>query len=65
MKQMEGIKRKEKNFKKWKESFTVNSLAVKGFKTGTKYFTSLYLEVFEADKIGQNYVQFSMLTLCT
>ena len=50
---------------KWKESLTVDSFFVKGFKISTKNFTSLKVGVFKAAKIGRNGGQFSTLALCT
>ena len=46
---------------KWREPFTVNSLVVKGLKIGTKNSAGLQVEVFEADKIGRNGRQLSIL----
>ena len=45
-------------------SWTVNSLTVKGDKTGLKNFARLYVGVPIADKIGQDVGQFSMIGLC-
>ena len=39
---------------KLSESLTVYLLSVSGSKIGTKYFTSLYVGVCKADKIGLN-----------
>ena len=53
---------------KWKESLTVNSLVVKGFKIGTKkvfVLGSLRVGVFKADKFDQYDRQFSTLDLFT
>ena len=36
------------------KSFTVHLLVVNGFEVGLKYFTSLYVGVCKADKIGLN-----------
>ena len=50
---------------KWKESYTVNSLVVKGFKIGTKNFADLSVGVFKTDKIGRNGGRSSTFALCT
>ena len=47
------------------ESWTENSLTVKGDKIGTKNFARLYVGVSIADKMGQNEGQLSMIGLCT
>ena len=47
------------------ESWTVNSLAVKGDKIGTKNFARLYVPVPIADKMGQKERHLSMIGLCT
>ena len=39
---------------KLSESLTVYLLSVSGSKIGTKYFASLYVGVYKADKIGLN-----------
>ena len=39
---------------KLSKSFTVHLLVVNGFEIGLKYFTSLYVGVCKADKIGLN-----------
>ena len=47
------------------ESWTVNSLTVKGDKIGTKNFARSYAGVLIADKMDQNERQLSMIGLCT
>ena len=47
------------------ESWTVNSLTVKGDKIGTKNFARLYVGVPIADKMGRKEGQLSMIGLCT
>ena len=47
------------------ESWTINSLTVKGNKIGTKNFARLYVGVHIADKMDRKEVQLSMIGLCT
>ena len=47
------------------KSWTVNSLTVKGDKTGTKNFSRLYVGVPIAVKMGWKEGQLSMIGLCT
>ena len=47
------------------ESWTINSLTVKGNKIGTKNFARLYVGVPIADKMDRKEVQLSMIGLCT
>ena len=47
------------------ESWTVNSLTVKGDKTGTKNFARMYVGVPIATKMGQKEWQLSMTSLYT
>ena len=47
------------------ESWTVNSLTIKGGKIGTKNFARLYVGVPIADKMGRKEGQLSMKGLCT
>ena len=46
------------------ESWTVNSLTVKGDKIGTKNFARLYVGVPIANKMGRKEGQLSMIGLC-
>ena len=46
------------------ESWTVNSLTVKGDKIGTKNFAILYVGVPIANKMGRKEGQLSMIGLC-
>ena len=47
------------------ESWTVNSLTVKGDKTGTKNFARMHVGVPIANKMGQKEWQLSMISLYT
>ena len=47
------------------ESWTVNSLTVKGDKIGTKNFARLYVGVPIADKMSRKEGQLSIIGLCT
>ena len=46
------------------ESWTVNSLTVKGDKIGTKNFARMYVGVPIVNKMGQKEWQLSMISLC-
>ena len=48
-----------------KEFFTVNSLVVSDDKIGFKYLGNIYVDIFIADKIGQNFGELLMIVLCT